>query len=130
MLKLQALTFGNVPRFPGLRASDLITIECDKPQEAMKDWRIIIRGATVFFVSPPGWTPGKTKREWKGDTVTVYEVPRADVNLQWGGSPDDIEQMLKGNNKWETPPLGLKPPSAVPEVLPGLAVPPGQMGDA
>lgn len=129
MLKLQALTFGTTPRLPGVRASDMVTIECDNPKEWLKDWRVIIRGATVFFVSPPGWINGRPKRDWRGTATTVYEVPRSDVNLHWTGDPEDIETMLKGNNKWETPPLGWKPEPPAP-VVSEPAVPPGQMGDA
>lgn len=61
-MKLVSISFCNIPRMPGLRPTDLGTIILDKPGDALKDWRLVIRGAQAFFVSPPGWTPDHSVR--------------------------------------------------------------------
>lgn len=132
MPKLKAITFGTSPRIPGLRAGDLVTIECDNPPQALKDWVVILRGTSVYLVSPPGWTQHETrasKRDPKGP-ITTHEIPRADTYLSWAIVDEaDLEALLKGG-KYQTEPLGFKP-VVVDADKPILEqIPPGQLGDA
>lgn len=131
-VKLVGLTFGAAPRIAGIRSGDLIAIDVDKPTAALKDWRISIRGQTVLFISPPGWTPASatvpSKRDPKGPCV-VHEVPRAEVFLQWE-SDGDVDAIVKGIAKYDTQPLGWMP-APVASDKPILAqIPAGQVGDA
>lgn len=128
-MKLLTITFKATPRMPGVRASELSTIKLREPGDALKGWRLSIRGQQVFFISPPGWVRDQNnKRRDAGGPVTVFEVPRAEVYLEWEGSAEDLEALFKGG-KWESPPFG-PPPKALDPAKPLLEqVPPHQMGD-
>ncbi len=129
MLKLTKVTFDRTPRIPGLRAGDFSELDCDNPAAKLKDWRIVIKGASLFLISPPGWSNSETRIKDPAGPVTVHEVPRANASLHWSGSLKDIEEMVKSNAKWETPPLGWKP-APPPGTVVLETVPPGEMGDA
>lgn len=102
---LVTITFTEAPRLPGVRAGDMTSIECDKPHESLKHWRIAVRGASVFFISPPGWKQGKKSHEWDANgRSTIHEVPRTLCVFQWHGSPDAIETLIKG--KYDSPMFG------------------------
>lgn len=130
-MKLTQIMFDRTPKMPGVRAGDLSTLDCANPG-SLKDWRVVLRGQSVFFVSPPGWKANEnriTTRDPKGP-VTVYEVPRTDVFFQWEAADEaDIEAVLKGG-KYESEPLGFKPPvlNADKPIL--AQIPPSQVGDA
>lgn len=130
-MKIKSITFDRSPRIPGLRAGDLVTVECENPPEALKDWRVILRGPTLFLISPIGWC-GKPRSQWdtKAGPVTVAEVPREHCCLQWTADNEaDIETVLKGGRFDAQPPLGWKP--APPEEKSLLAqLPASAMGDA
>lgn len=64
--------------FPGVRAMQLASIEVGKG--SLSDWRVSVRGPSVFFESPPGWTPNGPAA---GTKRRVYEVSRADMRLAW-----------------------------------------------
>src|SRR5678815_5073322 len=104
-MKLVSISFNALPRMPGMRPGDLITIECVKPGEALRDWHISIRGQQVFLVSPAGWSRDRTSARDPKGTVVVFEVPRADVTFQWQGSADEVEAILK-SGKYDSEPLG------------------------
>lgn len=125
--KLLSITFKATPRMPGVRASDLATIDVAKPGDALKGWKVAIRGQQVFFMSPAGWTrdQNEKKRDPHGP-ATVFEIPRAEVYFEWQGSAEEFEALYKGG-KWESPPFG--PPPRPPEERPEAAVPPNQLGD-
>lgn len=130
-MKLKKITFDHVPSLPGIRAGDLSTIDCAAPG-VLKDWRIILRGPSMFLVSPPGWTLNEARnarRDPKGP-VQMYEVARSNVYFQWEAADDlDIEAVLKGG-KYESEPLGFKP-TPIEDDKPILAqIPPSQIGDA
>lgn len=133
MPKLKKITFDRAPKWPGIRAGDLTTLDCDNPPTQLCDWKIVLRGQTVYFVSPPGWTVGENRatrqRDPKAPSV-VYEAPRDGVFLEWHATGEaDIEALMKGG-KFESDPLGWKP-LPVEADKPILAqIPPGQMGDA
>jgi hypothetical protein len=132
MLKLTKITFVQTPRIPGLRAGDVSELDCDNPAPTLKDWRIILKGASVFLVSPAGWRPQmeRTRERNPNGPVTIHEIPRANACLHWSGDAADIESVLKGGVRYETEPLGFKP-VPVADDKPILAqIPPGQMGDA
>jgi hypothetical protein len=130
-MKLKQVTFDRVPKLPGIRPGDLTTLDCANPG-VLKDWRIILRGQSMYLVSPVGWTHNEnrgTRRDPKGP-VTMYEIPRADVFLQWDVADEaEIEAVLKGG-KYESEPLGFKP-ALVEADKPILAqIPANQVGDA
>lgn len=132
-VKLTGFSFGITPRLPGLRQSDIVSVECDNPAPPMKDWRVIVRGQSVFFVSPPGWNNAtKTTpqdRDPKGPVV-VHEVARTDVHLHWSSDENDAEAIAKATNKFESMPLGWKPAPIAPDKPILSQIPAGQVGDA
>lgn len=118
-MKLLTITFKATPRMPGVRANDLTTIDTSRPGEALKGWRISLRGQQVFFVSPPGWVRDQSIRvRDPNGPVFVFEVPRADVYFEWQGLTDELDALFKGG-KWESPPFG-PPPQPIEEPRPLL----------
>lgn len=133
VIKLAGLTFGETPRIAGLRSVDLITIDCDNPSPPMRDWRIIVRGPSIFLISPPGWTTATQTRPADRDPkgpVVVHEVPRASVFLQWQSDDTDPNAVIQATSKHETPPLGFKPAPIEPAKSILSQIPIGQTGDA
>jgi hypothetical protein len=134
MPKLKTVTFDHAPKIPGIRPGDLSTIDCDNPPSTLKDWKIVLRGGSMYLISPPGWSNREenraTKRDPKGPSV-VHEIPRTGVYLQWiTTGADDLDALFKNGGKYESEPLGFKP-VPVEEDKPILSqIPPGQMGDA
>lgn len=129
-MKLISITFGSTPKLPGLRPTDLGTIMLDKPGEALRGWRLFLRGAQAFFVSPPGWVADQSekRRDAKGPVV-IHEVARDELRMQWSAAPDEVDAVCK-NNKWESPPFGWTP-EPVTSDKPILAqIPTSQIGDA
>lgn len=125
-MRLLSITFKATPRMPGVRASELSTIKTDAPGDALKGWRVSIRGQQVFFISPPGWTRDQNaKARDHSGAVTVFEVPRPEVYFEWQGASDEIEGVLKGG-KFDSEPFG--PPPRARATTP-LTVPAHQMGD-
>ncbi len=106
MLKLVSLTFDDAPRIPGVRPGAMIKIECDKPHVSLTGWRIILRGASLFFVSPRGWRPGLQPHEWNTESASaIHEIPRMHCFLEWEGDQADIDAVI-AKGKYETPPFG------------------------
>lgn len=131
MLKLNKITFDRTPRIPGLRSGDLSEMDCDNPPVALKDWNVIVRAQAIFLVSPRGWINASQRpadRDPKGP-VTIHEIPRASAFLHWSGDEADLEAVTKGA-KYETGPLGPKPPAIEPTRSILAQVPPSQLGDA
>lgn len=130
-MKMISISFNAVPRLPGVRPGDLITIDCARPSEALKNWRVQIRGQQVFLISPPGWVRDQNikARDPKGP-VTVFEISRADVAFQWEApTPEALEAVLKGG-KYESEPFGFSPAPVAPDKSILSQVPAGQVGDA
>lgn len=128
-MKIKSITFDRSPRIPGLRAGDLVTVECDNPG-ALVDWRIVLRGPTLFLISPPGWCT-KPRSQWdaKGPIV-IAQMPLEHCSIQWFAEGEaDIEAVLKGGRYDAPQPLGWRPPVVEEKSLLGQ-LPPGQMGDA
>lgn len=126
-MKLLSVTFKATPRMPGVRATDLSTIDTSKPGDALRGWRLSIRGQQVFFISPPGWVRDQNNRRPRDPAgpVTVFEIPRAEACFEWSASADELESFFKGG-KWESPPFG--PPPKPPEEKPVVSA--AEMGDA
>lgn len=105
-MKLATISFMAIPRMPGVRPGDLCTIDTDKPGDALRGWRLSIRGQQVFFISPPGWLRDQSVkiRDVKGP-VTIFEVPRAEVTFQWTGTADEVEAILK-SGRYDTEAFG------------------------
>jgi hypothetical protein len=128
-MKLVNITFGTTPKVPGIRAADLGTVELDKPSEALRGWRLILRGQQAFFVSPPGWLRdlSEKRRDAKGP-VTIFEMPRTELTLHWQATEGELENVLKGG-KWESPPFGWQPAPVVTDKPILAQIPVSQMGD-
>lgn len=129
-MKLKTITFDRTPRIPGLRPGDLTTLSCENPPEALRDWRLSLRGTSAFLISPPGWVAGRSRREWdhKGPT-TAFEVPRTNMYFEWSAADAaDLEAILKGG-RYDSEPFTAPVPVQQPESL--LAkVPSHEVGDA
>lgn len=115
-MKLMAITFDRAPRIPGVRPGDLSTVDCSNPTAALKGWRFLLRGPSVFFVSPPGWMTGRPPHDWnpKGD-CSVHQVPMADCFLHWSGDPAEIDTVLT-KGKFDSPAFGSELPVQEPPV--------------
>lgn len=130
-MKLVSITFQNAPRIPGIRPGDMSTINCDRPDGAMRGWRVAIRGGTIFFISPRGWVNGQSFMQWdQKKPRIIHEVPRSECYLQWSGDESEVEPVLK--NKYDSEVFG--EPYVNPEIekpTPLLSqLDPSQMGDA
>jgi hypothetical protein len=103
-IKLASITFQHAPRIPGLRSGDIVTIECENPSGSMRGWRALLRGPSLFLVSPPGWNPRDQDRVGKfGDPTLIHEVPRATCYFHWIGEDKDVEKVAK----FDSPPFGV-----------------------
>lgn len=130
-MKLASLSFKAIPRLPGIRPGDLVTIECDKPPEALKGWRVSIRGQQVFLISPPGWDRDRSiKVRDANGPATIFEIPRAEVLFVWSCAADEVEMVLKGG-KHDSEPFGPPPaPMTIDAEKSILAqIPPNEIGD-
>ena len=108
-MKLKEITFREAPRLPGIRPGAISSLECFNPHPSLVGWRALLRGASIFFVSPSGYRVGVNPNEWdKKGPIIIHEVPRSQCYLAWVGSPDEIA----GVQKFDTPPYG---PEAVGE---------------
>lgn len=93
-MKLKAIKFDKPPDFPGLPLRSGRLVECDNPPEVMYGFRCVVRGGSVFLISPPGWRNGTgggrlVSGTWQvGDDPraprVAFETPRAEVQLMWG----------------------------------------------
>lgn len=128
-MKLVSVSFKVIPRLPGMRPGDLINIQCDKPGEALRDWKISIRGQQVFFISPRGWIRDQNMKRDPQGPVAVFEMPRGEMYFQWEANADELEMLYKGG-KFETPPLGWMPEPIVADKPLLAQIPSSQMGDA
>lgn len=132
-MRLISITWGSTPRLPGLRPSDTNRIECDKPSDALKGWRVSIRGTQIYFISPPGWHRDQSvrTRDPQGPRTAFGPIPASDAYLEWVAESDaDVAALLDGKMKLDSPPFGWQP-APIAAGKPFLEpIPPGQMGDA
>jgi hypothetical protein len=76
---------------PPLEYVDLTT-----SNHALKDWKILVQGSQVIFLSPPGWKPGHSPTGAKvpPDAPSVLiQIPRTRLALYWSGDEGDIGQL-------------------------------------
>lgn len=121
-MKLVVITFKTAPNIPGVRAADLATIRLNNPGSQLLGWKVLLRGPSLFFVSPPGWkAPG---RHTEGtDLQTIHEVPRINTFLYWEGTADEIANVTK----YDSPPFGPEPePVVAPVVAPVVEAKPSK----
>lgn len=124
-LKLQSVSFAGQRIICGVRIEQ--TIECDRPPPPLKDWRILVRGAHLVMISPPGWTPSNpATREEKGPRVAV-EIARSEAILKWSGDEAELTRIVK---EYDSQPLGWQPKPVDAEKPLLEQIPPGQVGDA
>ena len=135
-MKLISITWCATPRLPGLSASDIGKINCQNPGDAIRNWKLMIRGSQVYFVSPAGWSRDHSLRRAVDTTpagpTTVYgPIPLSDIKLEWSlDDPGELDSLFKVINKYESEPFGWKP-APVAGDKPILAqIPPAQLGDA
>lgn len=132
-MKLASITWGSTPRMPGLRPTDTGRIDCDNPNGPLKDWRVVIRGSQIFFVSPPGWNRDQSikTRDPQGPRVVFGPVTTNDVYLEWvAESEQEVQALVKGKMEYESPPFGWRPAPIVTDKPILDQIPAGQMGDA
>lgn len=132
-MKLISITWSSTPRLPGLRPSDTGRIECDRPEGPLKDWRVAIRGAQLYFISPNGWNRDQSVKSRAPDAPrTVFgPIPANEVYLEWlTESEADVAALLKGKLEFDSPPFGWRPAPLVTDKPFLEQIPPGQMGDA
>lgn len=108
-MKLAKIHFRETPKLPGVRPGAMTEFNCFNPPQSMIGWRAQIRGATVYFISPPGFRSGLNPgdRDPKGP-CEIHEVPRVQCYLQWEGQPEDMTTVAK----FDTPPFGPETPKA------------------
>lgn len=133
-MKLVSIAWSSTPRIPGLRPSEAGRIECDKPGTALEGWRVTVRGAQIFFVSPAGWSRDQNirTRDPLGPRTVFGPIPVAEIYLEWLAESDaDVATLTKGKLvDFESPPFGWRPAPIVTDRPILDQVPPGQLGDA
>lgn len=95
-MKLTAMICHEGLALPGLRASNTMTLTIG--EGPLRDWRVHVRGPSVFLVSPRGWEAGKQSHEYKGSVRRIYEVPRNRVSLSWDldeSTSDSLDDVVK-----------------------------------
>lgn len=132
-MKLVNITFSAIPKLPGIRPTDLGTIDCDKPSESLRGWKLVLRGQQAFFVSPPGWVRDQSeKRRNPKGPVTVFEIDRSEITLHWCGvdeGADGVEALIKRAGKWESQPFGWQPATIITDKQILEQIPASQLGD-
>lgn len=126
-MKLASLSFNAVPRMPGFRPNDIMSIDTEKPN-AFLGWRVSVRGQQVFFISPPGWDRDPSKKPRPNGPVTIFETSRAEVTFQWVGTAEEVDTLLK-SSKFDSEPFG-PPPEVVKAKSLLEQIPSSQIGDA
>jgi hypothetical protein len=101
-MKLLSFT---APHLPVL--GSLSNVQCASPPSNLKGWRVSIRGAALFLLSPPGWSPGAqfVTFDPSGPRRTFGPLPMAQCICHWDG--DNIEACAK----YDGEPMGV--PAAV-----------------
>jgi len=104
-MKLKAIQFNTPPTFPPLPLRGGRIFECQEPHGTLRGFRCIIRGSSLFLVSPPGWKVGAHEAKLVdgsyvvGDDPkaarTAFEVPRAECEFSWTFEPgeDPVEAL-------------------------------------
>ena len=103
ILPIQPITIPGAKITPGMRIDPML--------QEWADWRIVVAGASVLLIAPPGWTKGVTNaagltdefapyaaaHDWEGadDVRQVFEIPRTMVMIRYyidarGGEIDDL----------------------------------------
>jgi hypothetical protein len=130
MPRIKLVTFDRAPtKLPGVRGGDLTTLDLDQPAAALFGWRVMLRGASFFMVSPPGWNHSNAtspmRRDDKGP-ATVLEFPRSNIFIQWEATAEELEACMK-MTRWDGPVLGPAKPVEETVLVP---IPPNEIGDA
>ena len=92
MIRLVSAKFTCPPLYGFRNVTDAAV---DKPEPYLRGWRLSIRGASVFLISPPGWSNAhaSTPSEWKGSASAIYEIPRSQCHFQWSGDAAEIGKL-------------------------------------
>jgi hypothetical protein len=134
MPKLKCITFDRCPKHPRHpRRRPVRPLDLDNPPSSLKDWKLVLRGGSMYLISPPGWTTQESRanmRNPNGPSV-VHEIPRTDAFLHWiTNDAADLDALFKNGGKYESQPLGWKP-APVEDDKPILSqIPPSDIGDA
>lgn len=99
-------------------------VDCANPPANIEGWSVAIRGAAVFFVSPPGWQQGRSIRELtgRGPLTVIGPIPLQHVTLVWEGDPQGVDKL----QRVDVPPLARV---VVPSEAPGRAIDSKELGD-
>lgn len=97
-LNLIGLTFLNQAR-PKRLPYNNEHVDLTRTDNVLHEWRILVRGPRVLFVSPPGWAPGIAPAERRGPTSEIIEVARNQLALHWSGVEGDVGEI----EKWSPP---------------------------
>src|SRR6266542_2292937 len=100
-MKLKAIQFNTPPTFRSLPLRGGMIIELQEPHDNLRGFRCLIRGSSLFLISPPGWRFGALSASFVdgahrcGDDPkaprVAFEVPRAECDLQWIFEPGEDE---------------------------------------
>jgi hypothetical protein len=97
----------------------------DEPNEHMIGWSIAVRGAAVFFVSPPGWTQSRPTKDPNGiGERRILEFDRREVKFVWVGQDASAVDKLQ---RFDVGPMTRK---ALPSDERAVAIDSKDMGDA
>lgn len=107
-LTLKSITFKSAPRIPGIRPGDCTEMNCENPPESLKDWHVVIKGATVMLISPPGWRSGSYTRESGGKGPRrFHEIPRNNCFLYFEGELEEIKAIQDPSKVFTSDPFGV-----------------------
>lgn len=91
-----------LPAGPNISSS----IECDAPPGQLVGWSLAIRGAAVFLVGPPGWTPARATSHISGLDKSgprpIFEIPRTHCTFYWESSDPSLIEKLQ---RFDVPPM-------------------------
>lgn len=75
--------------FPSPSHFDLTRLD-----HGLAGWRVLVRGTSVFFVTPRGWRNGVDKSQWKEkDPPRSFQMPRASLTLHWEGEVEGLDKV-------------------------------------
>ncbi len=98
-MKLKAIQFDRPPTFQGLPLRGDRSLECDSPHDLLRGFRLVVRGPSLFLVSPPGWRSGAGGAKLVDGMFQIgddpraprvaFETPRANAHLMWTFEPGE-----------------------------------------
>lgn len=61
----------------------LSLVDVAVPPPALEGWSIAVRGGSVLFLSPPGWTQQGAQDKAAPGEITAFEFARSEIRFVW-----------------------------------------------